>query len=332
MTQKQTAGISILLCTFNGSQTIVHALSALACSENPPLSEIILVDNASTDGVSERALSFWGEEQRFIPLRVVHEATPGKSFAIRSGVRHALYDFILICDDDNALATDYLRTAAEIMGSDDSIGCLGGAALPRIIGKIPAHFYNFAPWFAVGAQIRSPEEAEQMRVDIGTKHIDMPIWGAGAVFRKEDLLRLYALPKFPLISGQHKCEDIELCHVVALMGRRLIYTPKLTFEHVIFSERLAASRLIRRYKYDELNQGIIDAYVECRRVQKEGILSGPLKAVRRYLLGKLAGHERPERFLLGAWLKLGVTAMLSQSELDVLEISRALTSIPNSKS
>jgi glycosyltransferase involved in cell wall biosynthesis len=316
-------GISILICTLNGAGTIIPTLKALARAECPPPAEILLIDNGSSDGVSILASEYWEKEPRPFPLRVLHEAEKGKSYAIRTGVQTAQYDLVLICDDDNALAPNYLSTAVRIM-EDPEIGCAGGAGIPHIIGETPPHFYNFATWFAVGAQVRTPEEAEQSLVAISDKHHDMIIWGAGSVFRRQDLAFLYTLPGFPLISGRYKCEDAELCHAVVLLGRKLVYSPQLRFEHILASHRLECSRLTRRHDYDDQNQSIIDAYVEARRGARDAPILGSLKAFRRYLRAKLGGGSNARKYLFGAWIHLRLKLLMLTEQQQVFAICKAI--------
>lgn len=319
-------GISVLICTLNGSATIIPTLQALAFSQNSPPAELILVDNGSTDGVVEIARQFWEQAQRPFPFHFIKEEIPGKSYAIRSGVRAAKYDLILICDDDNALARNYLEHAVFLM-RDPTIGCAGGAGIPRIIGEVPPHFYNFAPWFAVGAQIGEPDDAECEILDVSSKYLEKTIWGAGAVFRRIDLMRLYNIVRFPLISGQFKYEDEELCHAVALLDRKLVYTPKLRFEHILMSHRLEASRLTRRHQYGDQHKKIVDAYIELRRIKDEGPILGCLKSIRRYLIARLRGAVDARKYLSGAVFSLKLTRLMTSTELDVFLIGRALNNI-----
>src|SRR5687767_6074626 len=109
------AGISVVICTLNGAARLRPTLAALSGSEHRFPAEVVLVDNASTDGTPSIAETIWRDLGSPFPLRIVPERQPGLVFARRTGVRNAVHDVVVFCDDDNHLAPDYLQTAATIM-------------------------------------------------------------------------------------------------------------------------------------------------------------------------------------------------------------------------
>src|SRR5438309_29057 len=97
------AGISVIICTYNGKRNLDKTLESIATQENVdsiPV-ELIVVDNASTDGTFEFVKNKWSALNSFIPLVLLQEPRAGKAFATKTAFEAAKYAFVIICDDDN---------------------------------------------------------------------------------------------------------------------------------------------------------------------------------------------------------------------------------------
>ena len=136
-------GVSVLICCHNSAARIVPTIEALTRCETKFPAEIVLVDNNSTDGTAAAAQATW---QRLgntsFRFRVVSEPELGLAYARRKGVREASYEFIVFCDDDNWLSSDYLELVVDIL-SDPAVGATGGQAEPVVDGSHPS-FHVFA--------------------------------------------------------------------------------------------------------------------------------------------------------------------------------------------
>jgi glycosyltransferase involved in cell wall biosynthesis len=86
--------ISIIIPVFNEADTIREILCRVRSS--PIEKEIVVVDDGSTDGTRERL----AEETDPGTHIVLHQVNQGKGMAIRTGLRHAHGDYILIQDAD----------------------------------------------------------------------------------------------------------------------------------------------------------------------------------------------------------------------------------------
>ncbi len=82
-----TKGVSIIICCYNSAHRLPKTLAHLktqVVSQIIPW-EVIVVDNASTDGTDQVAKTQWGELPG-VPFRVVNEPRPGLSNARNLGV------------------------------------------------------------------------------------------------------------------------------------------------------------------------------------------------------------------------------------------------------
>lgn len=89
------AKTSVIIITHNRASHLQTCLWSLTVQTLPP-SEVVVVDNASTDQTKEIALSF----KKSLPLKYVLEKSPGIPFARNKGLKLAVGELILMLDDD----------------------------------------------------------------------------------------------------------------------------------------------------------------------------------------------------------------------------------------
>jgi glycosyltransferase involved in cell wall biosynthesis len=231
------SGISVILCTYNGAERLPETLRHLAQQEvNSHLPwEVIVVDNASTDGTAQVAEKCWQTHGGATALHIIVEPRPGKGHALTTGIRNSKYSYCLICDDDNRLETDYVRLAYRTMERHPEIGILGGHGTPAFETHPPAWFSRFQAKYGVGPQAPEPGCLPP------EKHY---VYGAGSVIRKTAYQTILDAG-FPALlvgpAGGRQSgggEDAELCHAMKLAGYRLWYDDHLRFSHFIPSCRL----------------------------------------------------------------------------------------------
>ncbi len=91
--------LSVIMPVYNEASTLGEIVGRVTKSSVPIERELIIVDDASTDGTSEvlKKISLeYGQEIRVLS----HETNRGKGAAIRTGIAHARGEIILIQDAD----------------------------------------------------------------------------------------------------------------------------------------------------------------------------------------------------------------------------------------
>lgn len=110
--------LSIVLATHNRREVVSDTLPRLgSCGLSRDEYEIIVVDNASTDGTAEIAEA-WAD-------RVIRLDENAGSCAKADGVTHARGEFILFLDDDSYPLGDSLRLMRHHFAKDPALGAAG---------------------------------------------------------------------------------------------------------------------------------------------------------------------------------------------------------------
>ena len=132
--------LSVVIPCYNEVNTIERLLAAVRASPHPD-KEIIVVDDGSSDGTRER-LS--GELRKLIDQVILHEVNQGKGAALRSGIKAATGDVVIIQDADLEYdPNEYPRLLAPI--EEDRADVVFGS---RFMGAAPHRVLYF--WHRVG--------------------------------------------------------------------------------------------------------------------------------------------------------------------------------------
>lgn len=239
-------GVTVLICTYNGAATIAETLACLARQQVPAGVdwEVILVDNASTDGTAERAQEQWDDLGAPVPLRVLREPRPGKQHAVEVGVRAVRYRYACIVDDDNRLLPNYLATGLALLEKHPRIGILGGRNTATFEAPEPEWFSDFQARYAVGPQRDWTSEGRELSEGNVGQNV---LWGAGMFVRTAIWKRLQAINFQSLFSGRQgeenltAGEDDELCYLCLFMGYEVWYSPSLQLRHYMTAGRLTTA-------------------------------------------------------------------------------------------
>ena len=217
-------GVSIVICAYNGAgrlpPTLDHLKNQRGCDGLKW--EVLIIDNASTDGTAEIARRCWGDDSP-VAMRIIREPRLGLTYARECALDHIRYEFVSFIDDDNWVSDNWVRRVVEIMAAHPEAAAIGGycAAVPEI--QPPAWFARFKNFYAIGPDY-----------DCGTE-VPM-LWGAGLTLRKSVWYSLRAHGFRFLTTAQG--EDQEICLAVRLAGWKLWFDPELRLQHFIPAGRL----------------------------------------------------------------------------------------------
>lgn len=224
-------GVSIILCTYNGSEKLADTLNHIITQNCSFSWELLLIDNASTDNTFEFASAYLSNST--IDYRVLNCKIPGKMNAFWLGINESKYEYLLDCDDDNHLKSDYLQIGLEILYKNKVIGALGGRGIPKTKIDLPDWFNTFGKSYAIGKQLDTSGELIQHPY----------LYGAGCFYKRAPLIAIQSKGFSSILtcrigSSLASGGDTELCIVLRLLGYQIWFEESLIFEHEIHNSKL----------------------------------------------------------------------------------------------
>ncbi|MCG8430196.1 MAG: glycosyltransferase family 2 protein [Candidatus Omnitrophica bacterium] len=244
--------ISIVIVNYNGKEYLLPCLESVFRSAYPAY-EVILVDNASTDGSIEEALRYFSSEKRLrISRSDTNELYTG---GYNIGIRLARGEYVVCLNNDTEVDSGWLREIALIM-QDAQIG----AAVPKILvyGSEPARIdycgaaidrHGFAVGYGAG-------EADKGQFD---RLSDVFYAGGTAMVLRRSVLGQVGLfdPKF----GMH-WEETDLSWRIRLAGYRIVVVPGARVYHKgsLTMKRFSRSARVSWYIKKNRLAGLIKNY------------------------------------------------------------------------
>jgi glycosyltransferase involved in cell wall biosynthesis len=221
--------------------------------------ELLIVDNASPREVdlSDHA----GHAP--VQARVVREPQLGLTWARRRGFADARGEYVVLVDDDNVLAPDYLANVLARFGAHPRVGAMGGRCIPEFEATP-------APWvreFDGLLACRDLGEAEMISTGLRnprTGRNEYPLFapvGAGMALRKAAVQRWLADSASSLLPDRRGREltsggDNDIILTMLQHDWEVAYFPELMLQHLIPAGRTDRSYLAR------LNRGIASSWMQ----------------------------------------------------------------------
>jgi cellulose synthase/poly-beta-1,6-N-acetylglucosamine synthase-like glycosyltransferase len=226
---------TIVICTFNGSNTVFNVFSYLLNLNTSEVDfEVIVVDNNSNQETKNELIRC-KEIFSKLNIQLLEEPKQGKPNALIKGFNAATKDFLVICDDDNYLHKDYLINAYDIFVRHEDVGIVGGLSSLSNQENLPFWFEKFKGAWAIGTQ-------QSKNGYVETKF--PTVWGAGMVIRKVVWHDIKNLGFNSFLTGRLDSsvsmtgEDTELCIIASYLGYRIYYSDNLKITHDVNFARL----------------------------------------------------------------------------------------------
>jgi glycosyltransferase involved in cell wall biosynthesis len=225
--------VSVILCTYNRSRSLINALESIAACSMPESVqwEVLVIDNNSTDNtraVTEKFRSRYAGRFRYI-----FEQRQGLSQARNTGIREARGKIIAFVDDDVTVGPRWLEEITSVFHDGEWSGA-GGRILPER-GFIPPY------WLALDGRY-SLLGALCAHYDRGDASGEMktPAYGANMAFRAE-MFEKYGGFRTDLGRSSNDLmsnEDTEFGRRLIDGGERLRYVASSVVYHAIHEGRV----------------------------------------------------------------------------------------------
>ncbi len=226
--------VTVAICTHNRAGFLKEAVESVL----PQLgtdAELLIVDNASSDGTSALAEHFQASAPN---VRACQESELGLSAARNCALRTALGDYVLFLDDDATAEPGWLEVFRQFLEGNQGrrIGAVGGAVVPRF-------------------EITPPGWVRPMafRLDLGAGPRQVPaiggIWGGNSAYHRQSALSMGGFDKRLGRKGKHlgTDEESDLNQRLQQQGYEIWWLPEARIHHWIPAVRLTLKWLMREH-------------------------------------------------------------------------------------
>lgn len=231
--------ISVVLCTYNRSHSLVKALDSLVSqSLSRSEYEIVIVDNASTDDTCSVVKGY--QVQFSSPgIFLVLEPKQGLGYARNTGYKHARGRYVAFMDDDCVATNDWLRILLDCYERvEPAPWSVGGLIMPVYLTPKPAWFKDSYETDTWGDRPRFLKRGESFT-------------GCNMSFRKDVLERFGGFDVELGMQGEKLAlaEETKLYRDIwSAEGETsiLYYTPLALIQHTIDPYKMTVSYQLKR--------------------------------------------------------------------------------------
>lgn len=299
--------VTFIVCTYNRKDMALACIESILgqMREAPSWrTELVVVDNNSTDGTTEFLGGHLREESG---VRLIREPAQGLSHARNAGARAARGDYLCYIDDDGRISSGYLPNLLAILDGQRP-DFVGGPVVPFYTSRKPF-------WFQDVLEIRR-------HADTSGFH-DCPLSGGNFVVRR-DLLE--ALGMFSTAFGMVG-DTVRLGDERELLERyrqsrpasawRTYYALECVLLHHVPDRKMKLSYFARRaYESGRTRARIDRADAGRSSVTKSGGASVPRGLLRRIVLGR-RGVYLPVRALHWTAFAIGMLVQRIESTTSI---------------
>jgi glycosyltransferase involved in cell wall biosynthesis len=223
---RMSCALSVVLSTYNRSESLAVALRSLRAQEVPPgySYEVIVVDNNCTDDTPNVVRQF--QQDGFDHLHYVHEPRQGLPYGRNAGVAHSRAPVVAFFDDDLEADRTWVATIQKAMQQYPDAAGIGGRVLPRWPEAVPG-------WLA------RPHWAPLAIQDYGNEPFSTTTAFPRCLVAANLALRRDALDRIGGFSTLYpRCQDHELQMRLWRAGEHIVYVPEVVVYSPIDPERL----------------------------------------------------------------------------------------------
>jgi GT2 family glycosyltransferase len=238
-----TPRLSIIIVNYNGREHLENCLSSLA--QHPPATphEIVVVDNASTDGSMEAVHRSPGV--RLVAL----DENVGFSRGNNAGIRASGGELVLLLNNDTLVRPGALDTLVARLDAHPKAAVAG----PRLVDANGDPELSFGPMISPLGELRQKLLMSLHARGVGpvsrwveraTRQERYADWVTGACL----LVRRRVAEQVGLLDERFflYTEDVDFCASIRAAGWKILFTPAAEIVHLRGRARLAAPKAINK--------------------------------------------------------------------------------------
>jgi GT2 family glycosyltransferase len=265
------APVSAVVVNYNAGDFIDRCLLSLGAQ----VRELVVVDNASTDGSLERLAALPAP----CPLKVIREpSNRGFAAACNDGLAQCVHPYILFLNPDCEVAPGAIRSLVEALSMDPTAGMVGG----RLVDPdgqeqgggrraVPTPWRSFVRAFGLA---RFADRWPKLFFDFHLHQQPLPegpieveaISGACVLVRREAVEQVGAWDDGYFLH----CEDLDWCMRFRRAGLRILFVPDAVIVHAKGGSSGGRTLFVEWHKH----RGMVRFYRKFFRHQYPGALMG----------------------------------------------------------
>jgi GT2 family glycosyltransferase len=213
--------LSIVIVSFNARADLERCLESLHATPPAASHEIVVVDNASSDGSAEAA-------RQWAQVRVIAQiANRGFASGNNAGIRATTGNAILLLNSDTVVPPGALDRLLDELGRDPGVAVVG----PRLVDGAGRPELSFGRMIGPINELRQKRRAGNAEeVEKLTRRRHYPDWVSGAclLVRRADAEAVGGLDeRFFMYT-----EDVDFCAAIRARGRRILFAPEVEVVHL----------------------------------------------------------------------------------------------------
>jgi glucosyl-dolichyl phosphate glucuronosyltransferase len=230
--------LQVAICTWNRCELLRQTLESFARLVVPAgvTWELLVVNNHCTDATDAVVARFESE----LPVRVVHEPTPGLSHARNRALAESDAEYLLFTDDDVRVGAGWVAAFVQAARLYPEATVFGGPVEPWF--AVPPDPNLFAAFPA----IRNGFCGLDHKLPLGPVATSLPLTGANMGFRKSGIGSLRFDPNLGMNqSSLAGSEETAFISAIRARGGSVIWVPEMTLQHYVDPRRMEPAYLIR---------------------------------------------------------------------------------------
>ncbi len=224
------AELTIVIVSYNTRAELEDCLASIATHPPVTLYEVIVVDNASTDGTVE-ALG-----RRWPGVRLIEAGSNvGFASANNMGIREATGEFVVLLNSDTVVSEGALDTLAAVLRTSPDIMAVG----PRLVGGTGDPELSFGHMMGPFNELRQKLLVRLYEARVGPVVRLVERWtriegdhdwvsGACLMVRREQAVRAGLLDQRYFLYA----EDVDFCASLRRLGGRIHFVPSAEIVHL----------------------------------------------------------------------------------------------------
>jgi GT2 family glycosyltransferase len=213
--------LSIIIVSYNARDDLRRCLESLRTTPPRTDHEIVVVDNASSDGSTEEAARSPG-------ARVIRNTENlGFSRANNIGIRASTGRNLLLLNSDTVVPPGAVDRLMAILEARPDVAVVG----PRLVNGAGRAELSFGRMIGPFNEIRQKRLARSAQVEELTRQERFTDWVSGAclMVRRSDAEAVGLLDeRFFMYT-----EDVDFCASIRARGRKILFTPEVEVVHLV---------------------------------------------------------------------------------------------------